>query len=252
MRYDIVYLRQKTVNARIFGYVVTFLMIILGFCSLLFFLIVDALGSFPFDLIHISPDIMLLLTSLLSIFVLFRYGFFGGRPSISEISARARREEIYRPSSRPSSSTRTTSRSTTRSTSTQPRTRATTRTQSISTQRPRQASIPRTQKKEKKTKPTLQKLIKYIKPKAGHLSLEDFKCIFCFSLPNYPADQGRGIVVCPNCKRPAHADEFKDWLRNSNLCSRCDATIPAQFRRNPQIIPVKTYLAVMKALAKKK
>ncbi len=258
MRYDLVYLGQKAVNARIFGYFVTSLMTVLGLCSLLFFLIVQPLGSFPFAFIHITPDILLLITSLLSIFVLLRYGIFGRRPSISEISAstRIRRDQPYRPTSRPTTPSRTMSRSTAPSAFSQPRTSINTISPSTTqrsriTQAPQTSSTQRIPEKEKERKQKLKKLLKYLKPKAGTLTLEDFKCIFCFSLPSYPEDQGRGIVVCPKCKHPAHADEFKDWMRNSNLCSRCDAVLPAQFRQNLQIIPVKTYAKVIRILMKK-
>ena len=89
-----------------------------------------------------------------------------------------------------------------------------------------------------------------LRPKAGVLSREDFKCIFCFNLPVLPADEHRGVVLCPVCKHPAHADEFKDWARNSGLCSRCDATFSDNFRRNPKIVPVKTYVDAIKYFSK--
>jgi hypothetical protein len=89
------------------------------------------------------------------------------------------------------------------------------------------------------------------KPKAARLSSEDFKCIFCFKLPKVPEDNGRGIILCPNCRYPAHADEFKDWLQSSNLCSRCNAPIPASYRRNPKTLTVKNYVVVLKHFVKK-
>ena len=82
--------------------------------------------------------------------------------------------------------------------------------------------------------------------------MEDFKCIFCFELPKLPRDEKRGIILCPHCKHPAHADEFKDWLRNSTLCSRCDTQIPARFIQNPEIIPTKVYLKAIEAIRKKR
>ena len=109
-------------------------------------------------------------------------------------------------------------------------------------------------KKTSKTKPTSTRIInlnKY-KPKTTALSSEDFKCIFCFQLPNFPQDQGRGIVLCPNCRYPAHADEFKDWLGSSNLCSRCSARIPKNYGRNPRIISVKNYILIYKDFLRKK
>lgn len=114
-------------------------------------------------------------------------------------------------------------------------------------------STSKTQKSDKKVQISKGKIKKYqsMRPKAGIISSEDFKCIFCFELPKYPQDKYRGIVLCPNCKHPAHADEFKNWARNSPLCSRCDSEISASFRRNPTIIPVKDYLEAAKFWIKK-
>ena len=84
-----------------------------------------------------------------------------------------------------------------------------------------------------------------MKPKTGMLSNDDFKCIFCFELPT-TSDGHHGIVLCPNCRYPAHVDEFKNWVRTSNLCSRCDGVIPSNFRRNPKIIPINKYLRAYK------
>jgi len=97
------------------------------------------------------------------------------------------------------------------------------------------------------------KIAKYeaLRPKAGILSMEDFKCIFCFQVPDLPADKDRGFVICPSCKHPAHEDEFKDWTRNSNLCSRCNSQLPNKFRKQPPIVSATEYLAVMKYFIEK-
>jgi hypothetical protein len=89
------------------------------------------------------------------------------------------------------------------------------------------------------------------RPKAANLSIEDFKCIFCFKLPESPNDNGRGIILCPNCRYPAHADEFKDWLRSSRLCSRCNAPIPSSYRKSPKVISVKNYVVIYNKLLRK-
>ena len=89
-----------------------------------------------------------------------------------------------------------------------------------------------------------------MRPKTGMLCQDDFKCIFCFELPSTSDKQG-GIILCPNCRYPAHADEFQNWVRTSNLCSRCDGDIPRGFRRHPTIIPVKEYLRAYKFWKKK-
>ncbi|MHA1979741.1 MAG: hypothetical protein ACTSXN_01380, partial [Promethearchaeota archaeon] len=98
--------------------------------------------------------------------------------------------------------------------------------------------------------PKIRDFNKY-KPKGAYISVEDFKCIFCFKLPKLPDDRNRGIVICPNCRYPAHADEFKDWMKTSNLCSRCSAPIPSGFRRNPRIISIKNYIIIYKHFLKK-
>ncbi len=90
------------------------------------------------------------------------------------------------------------------------------------------------------------------KPKAGILTLDDFKCIFCFKLPSLSADKNRGIVLCPKCKHPAHEDEFREWTKVSSLCSRCDAPLPSNFIRNPTIIPLKKYIEVIEDFKKRK
>jgi hypothetical protein len=90
-----------------------------------------------------------------------------------------------------------------------------------------------------------------LRPKAGVLSMDDFKCIFCFQAPQLPADAHRGFVICPNCKHPAHADEFRDWMTNSNLCSRCNAALPVDFRTNPKVVPATTYLDAIKYFQQK-
>ena len=105
------------------------------------------------------------------------------------------------------------------------------------------------QKKEKK-KPKIKEKVKKFAPKVGRVNIEDFKCIFCFKLPELPADKGRAIVLCPICKHPAHLDEFRDWLKRSKRCSRCDAPIPLAFRRKTTVIPIKFYVKVIKIYKK--
>jgi hypothetical protein len=88
-------------------------------------------------------------------------------------------------------------------------------------------------------------------PKGAHLTIDDFRCIFCFKLPKYSVDKGRGIVLCPVCRYPAHADEFKEWSRNSKLCSRCNAPISASYRSKPKIMSVKNYIIISKHFLRK-
>jgi hypothetical protein len=87
-----------------------------------------------------------------------------------------------------------------------------------------------------------------MRPKTGVLSKEDFMCIFCFEMPD--SSDRDGIVLCPHCRYPAHYREFKEWVRNSKLCSRCDGVLPSNFIQNPKVIPVKTYLKAFKLFKK--
>jgi hypothetical protein len=123
------------------------------------------------------------------------------------------------------------------------------------TSRPKSKPKPTTTRKSRKLskseKKKLFQKVQSMRPKTGQLAIDDFKCIFCFSLPKYPKDQGRGIILCPHCNYPAHADEFKDWVKNSKLCSRCGSEISSSFRRNPTIIPVKFYTRVIRYFRKK-
>ena len=91
-----------------------------------------------------------------------------------------------------------------------------------------------------------------LKPKSAILYKEDFKCIFCFQLPTLPADEKRGIIICPHCRHPAHADEFRKWLKNSRLCSRCDRPISINFIQHVEIIPTVVYIKAMKVIMKKR
>ncbi len=121
-----------------------------------------------------------------------------------------------------------------------PRTQRSTSTSSSRSQQYTSSSSTSSRKKE----------LLRMRPKTGALTKDDFKCIFCFELPT-TSDGHRGIVVCPNCRYPAHVDEFKNWMRTSNLCSRCDGVISSSFRRNPKVIPVKEYLRAYKFWKKK-
>ncbi len=88
-----------------------------------------------------------------------------------------------------------------------------------------------------------------LRPKTAVLSKEDFMCIFCFELPS--TSDRDSIVLCPHCHYPAHYKEFKEWVRNSKLCSRCDGVLSSSFIRNPKVIPVKTYLRAYKIFKKR-
>jgi len=93
--------------------------------------------------------------------------------------------------------------------------------------------------------------LRQIRPMGTILNKEDFKCIFCFQLPKLPEDEKRGIIICPHCRHPAHADEFRVWLKSSRLCSRCDRPISTNFLRTVEIIPTTVYIKAMKIIMKK-
>ncbi len=277
-KYSVIYFGTKSVNARKFGY-------ILGI-SILFFIIIYWISFYSLiDYyesllipVHFLIDLNLLILLIGTLLIMIIPGLFGIRPQLPQLTRdyitrrtnrlnqltspiRSTSPKRYRESVRttrrssPTPSTRTvtsTARSVSHSSrstptghrrSTSSRSKTSTRTVSRGTTG---TPVRRTQSAIKVSNFNL------YKPKAARLSTEDFKCIFCFKLPEFPKDNGRGIILCPKCKYPSHADEFKDWLQNSNLCSRCNAPIPLSYRRNPKIISVKNYLIVIKHFVSKK
>ncbi|MHA1756535.1 MAG: hypothetical protein ACTSVV_07190 [Promethearchaeota archaeon] len=270
-KFDVVYFKTKSFSARKFGLIITVMWIIGGIINPLFFAIIyDYLAISP---IRIYFDLVLLIMSGLALLLLLVYGVAGHNrplPDLTRDYIAQRRARLDHLDTISPTRSRTTPRATTTtnisriSTRTTPRGRTITRNtvQRSTTNTPHSIrTTVRSTKQEKqvktatksKTRPTTHKYnLKEIKPKAGVLSIDDFKCIFCFELPKLPQDQNRGIVICPHCRHPAHIDEFKDWAKNSNLCSRCDTPLPASFIKNPKTIPASVYLKAMKILLKKK
>ncbi len=201
-------------------------------------------------------DILLLVFSIICVYLLIRHGIFGSRRAMPRVSSdyiARRRRQIDQVSSTPARANPTT-----RSRSTPPtrtiRTSTSSRTSRAKTSsRTVQPSRKPTRVSGTKTKTAKSKAVNYdkYKPKAGVLSIDDFKCIFCFKLPSYPEDKGRKIVLCPKCNYPAHGDEFREWTRKSTICSRCSGDIPLSFRRNPTTISVKKYTEVIGDFKKK-
>ena len=252
-KYNVIYFGTKAVKARALGYILSF--------SVLIFILAYWI-SFYSGIESIPLDLNLLLLLIATILIVIIFGFTNTRSSLPAIT----RDYIANRTRRINNlTTPTTQRQrvrTTRVTNPTPSTRKTTRTTRSRTQSSRTTPTSRKQTNRSKTsnvtrttrvKPTpkIRDLNKF-KPRASYLSLEDFKCIFCFKLPKLPEDRGRGVVVCPKCRYPSHADEFKDWMRTSNLCSRCSAPIPPSFRRNPRVISVKNYTIIYKQFLKKK
>ncbi|MBA7499394.1 hypothetical protein ES704_02138 [subsurface metagenome] len=252
-KYNIIYFGRKSVKARALGYILSI--------SVLIFIIAYWITLYSFIEFPLV-DLNLLLLFIAIVLILIVFGFTSTSPSIPTLTRNYIAERTRRINNLTTRPTQTQRTRTTRTTNAPPSTRTTTRTTRSRTQSSRTTPTSHRQTARTRTtntthtthvKPTLKvrDLNKY-KPRASYLTVDDFKCIFCFSLPKLPGDRGRGIVVCPNCRYPAHADEFKDWMRTSNLCSRCSAPIPSGFRRNPRIISVKNYLIVYRYFLKKK
>jgi hypothetical protein len=265
-KYNVIYFGTKSVNARKFGYV-------LGI-SIISFIIIYWISFYSSidDTDTYIVDLNLLILLISTILIVIIPGLFGAQSRLPQLtreyitqrtnrlnqltsprsnSSPRRTRDSVRTTTRssPTPSTRTVtsrSRSVSHSSRTTPTThrRSTTSRSKVSTR-----SVSRgptgTQVRSKQSTRKISNFNIY-KPKAARLSSEDFKCIFCFNLPKFPEDKGRGIILCPNCRYPAHADEFKDWLRSSNLCSRCNAPIPVNYRKNPKILSVKNYIVILK------
>ncbi|MFW9866575.1 MAG: hypothetical protein ACFFEN_10810 [Candidatus Thorarchaeota archaeon] len=270
-KYNVIYFGTKSVDARKFGY-------ILGF-SILFFItvywvsfnmLIDFYETLLFP-VHFLIDLNLLILIITTIAIIIIAGFFGTRRRLTQltrdyITQRTNRlNQLSSPNlnlnpRRYRKSIRTTTRSTPTPSSRSITTRSrsinhssrTTPTASRQSTTTKSEAVTRTvsmgpKGKQVRKKSTL-KITNFnvYKPKGARLTREDFKCIFCFKLPKFPEDKGRGIILCPNCRYPAHADEFKDWLQSSNLCSRCNAPIPNNYRKNPRTLSIKKYLLVVR------
>ncbi len=275
-KYNVIYFGTKSVKARTFGFFLSIsiiLFIIIYWIS--FYSFVDFYGSILVPL-HFLIDLNLLIFLISTTLILIVLGFFGARTQLPQltrnyITQRTQRLNQLVSPSRNSSPRRQSVRTTTR-TSPTPSARTITRTSRSMSQSSRSTPNGHTQSRSSSVKTSTrstnrsttgkpirrsQSTIKQVnfklyRPRAANLSIEDFKCIFCFRLPEYPKDNGRGIILCPNCRYPAHADEFRDWLRTSGICSRCNAPIPLNYKRNPKIISVKNYTVIYRAFLKKK
>ena len=273
-KYNVIYFGTKSIKARTMGYILSISVLLFIFMFWVsFYSIVDFYESLLLPL-HFSIDLNLLLLFISTLVRMIVSGLSSSRsqfpqltreyiaqrvnrlndltsPTRNNVPNRNRKRIRTTTRSSPTPTTRTTTR-TSRSVSNSSRSTPTSRSQTIS-------SRTKTSTKTTARKPLTRgqntinsrNLILY-KPKAANLSIEDFKCIFCFKLPEVPKDNGRGIIICPNCRYPAHADEFKDWLQSSGLCSRCNAPIPASYKRNPKIIAVKNYLTAFKDYVSRK
>ena len=276
-KYNVIYFGTKSIKARTFGYIlgISILFFIITYW-VIFYSIIDFFDPLILPL-HFSIDLNLLLLLIIVILILIIMGLSQTRTQSPRLTQDYVRQRIKRvnnltlPTRKQSPERKRTSVRTTTRTLPTPTNRTVTRSsksvsrsskltptgqkQTISTKSKRTTQTISTNTKGKQVR-TKQSSVKSVnlaiyKPKTARLSKEDFKCIFCFNLPEISKDKGRGIILCPNCRYPAHADEFKDWLQSSGICSRCNATIPSKFKRNPKIISIKNYLAISRSLLKK-
>ncbi|HDZ18162.1 MAG TPA: hypothetical protein ENH75_07730 [archaeon] len=277
-KYNVIYFGTKSIKARTFGYIlgISILFFIITYW-IVFYSIIDFFDPFILPL-HFSIDLNLLLLLVIVILIIIIMGLSQTRTQsprltrdyitrrikrVNNLTSPSRKRSPERHRAIVRTTTRTsptpTNRKVTRSSKSMSRSSRLTPTgqrQSITSKSKRSSQTTTTNRKGKQVR-TKQSSVKSVnlaiyKPKAARLSIDDFKCIFCFELPETPKDKGRGIILCPSCRYPAHADEFKDWLQSSGICSRCNATIPSKFKRNPKIISIKNYLAIYKSLLKKK
>ena len=260
-KYNVIYFGTKSIDARKFGYMLSI--------SILLFIIIYWISFY--SLIEFY-DLNLFILLISSILIILIPGLFGTRSRLPQLTRdyitqrtnrlnqltsprnnttpRRYRESVHSTTrSSPTPSTRSVtnrSRSVSHSSRTTPTSHSrSTTSRSKTTTRTTSRSPTGTQVRSKQSTRKITNFNLY-KPKAARLSSEDFKCIFCFKLPKIPDDRGRGIILCPRCRYPAHADEFKDWLRSSNLCSRCNAPIPASYKKNPKTLTVKNYILILK------
>ena len=250
-KYVNIYFGTRAINARGFGFfcAVSNFFVIIGYWIFLSGYLPDA--ETLLSPLYFQYDLLLIFTLIIFGILIVAPGIFGrGSSSMPRITSdyitdRTRRiNETIRPQARRRQyNTVPPARQRSRPASTPPRPR------SIGPSRATARSRATTSSKSQKSKP-ISNYAKY-KPKGLNLTSEDFKCIFCFELPKLPSDKGRGIILCPKCKYPAHADEFREWLKDSTLCSRCDSPIPSSYVRNPKVISVRDYLKVIKMFSNK-
>jgi hypothetical protein len=157
----------------------------------------------------------------------------------SQPSSRNRRITQSSNSSQPTRSSRSRPRSSTTRTNRTQRTSSISRNSSQSISRSTQRSrstrassvtvAPAINESKKKTTTKQSKLsaakLKSLLPIGEHITEDDFRCIFCYELPN---EKDRKVVICPHCHHPAHEDEFSRWNAVSEICSRCNKPIAAK------------------------
>lgn len=260
-RFDVVYIGSKSFDSRIFGFINAIILLIFALFNPL---ILAGVNRVLFlEPIRIYFDLLLLIFSLIGLITAIVYGVILRERALPRLNAdyiARQRQRARQLSNTPVTTSRSRPRTSSRRTTSQSSSRDSRRTtptgtvrsssRSSSSRTTTSRSSSRQKSRPASRTPSKKYSLKALRPKAGALSKDDFRCIFCFQYPNLERDRSRGIILCPICKFPAHADEFLDWHKSTNLCSRCDSAIPQSFLRNPEIIPVSVYLKAMKALRK--
>ncbi len=252
-KYDWVYVGNTAFRARRFGFFTASFFLVMEMIFLVVFYTAYDTHTLSLPAVHDTIDILLLLSIFSLIMLIVYYGLIRRKPTIPAV-AQLRTAPARRAPTTAQSGHQVYART------------STGRDPNVRVVLPHGSSRqPFQQSKETKVQYHLQKPVQIpvhkkgepqpkvrtvsydrLKPKAGVLTADDFKCIFCFALPKIPEDANRGIVLCPNCRYPAHADEFRNWTKNSNLCSRCGHTISSGFRQRPEIISATEYVDVIR------
>lgn len=257
-KYFVVYIKKKPINARKFGFFVSIIISVFEVLFLLNYFEIIHYLDLPLEQVHNNINYPILITGAINIAFMV-YGTIHRKKSISEMANLI-------PAQRMNSRIRASNTATNVAISSIqiPSTNIVARQHRRRERVKEDKNIKRKSTHKRRRKPTQKRsnppnksthkkknqtsFVKY-RPKSSILALEDFKCIFCFQTPKRGDND---IVLCPKCKHPAHIHEFREWSTNSPLCSRCDAQIPSNFRRNPEKITVKKYLEVMTYYLKKK
>ncbi len=195
-------------------------------------------------------DFVCLIFVILYIVFIFRYFIVVyAVKSNQQVSVSATRRSTTARSTRSSTSTRrTTSSSASSSRSSSTRTTRPTSTRTTASRTTRSSSVRvdpgidvRTAKtKTTKKTSTTKSVSKSIFP-IGTPKKDEMKCIICYM--DFDKKDKRRIILCPNCRYPAHEDEFISWFKTSRLCARCNQTISTRYVNNPKYrISIRIYI----------
>ena len=63
----------------------------------------------------------------------------------------------------------------------------------------------------------------------GSVKKEDLKCMVCYQ--EFAKDPKSIVILCPECKYPAHELELHQWLNQSSKCPRCAKNIKSNLHK---------------------